>query len=275
MSVFRVGHDPSEGDVVRVHIDLAALRERAMKGVRRASAFLGYGLSLSSQPPPTTVAFGGISRFDFLVDPLPPELGMQVQTEFKRWLISNSLKELDQHFSLFLDDAWNVIRMTTNSSMSLNWADTLFDQKFSQGTNAARKVQAVSEKLAMEIDHSTFSSLSLARNALSHSLGVVRPRDTNSDDALVVKWVAARMGIVDGDTTHFIDELPKPYQVKSKDGGQVILKFDVRERPFLVGQVVDLSEFELAEICFHYWRAISSIIERLNEQAKGRSGVAT
>lgn len=272
MGAFKFDSDQDSGQA-RVEIDLGAIQGIAMTGVRRASAFLGFGLKLTRDAPPESVGFGDISRFNFLPDPLPTNVGAEIQSEFKVWLIANALRELDQYFSLFLDAVWDVLRMTSTQPLILGWDESPFDAKFRSVTNASRKAEKVCTELDCLVEAAALQSLSSARNALSHNLGVVRDRDVNSDGQMLVQWLAPQIALIENGEFKPFEDLPKPYAVTSEEGAQVVMKIILKSRSFAVGSRIELSEIDLSEICFFYYQVAGAISAKLHERT-GANGPA-
>ena len=266
MSTFTFNHEPGSTRV-EVQIDLKRLSNIAQTGVRRAAAFLGLGLQAFPNGPPKSVTVGGAFSYRFLPDPLPEELQQQVQDEFTAWLIGNALRELDQHLGIFLDDVWDVLRFTTGEKVEMEWSDTPFDKKFRGGTNVSSKAAQVAKALDCTLEFEALKSLSLARNALSHSVGTVRDRDANEPGGLRLTWLAFQAGIRMDGIVHDLDGLAEGFRVTSPGGGEVVAEIKRKEAFFAVGESVRLSPHQLSEICFFYSHCSSVIIEAVSKRA--------
>lgn len=246
-----------------LNIDMIAVREIALTGVRRASAFVGLGLKAIQGGPPKSVALDTRCSILWIKEPLSEEAGLNIASEYETWLVGAGLKELDQHFAIFLDQIWELERATKFHNQILEH-DLSTDKKFESETNVAKKLLQVGKALDLENLHSDyFQGYSNARNALSHNAGKVRDRDCTEDGNLVLRWIAPEFVIPIDDGLHVIDQrsgLPSP-QIKA----ETILSFRMREREarFAVGDLLRLSPYDISEICFSYQQMADQICRGL------------
>src|ERR1700682_3944254 len=96
---------------LNVSVDIAAIQEIAQRGVRRTVAFLGLGLWVLRDGPPTSVTLESRFLVQWFPDPLPAESAAEIADEYQAWIIGSALRKLDQHFALFLDEVWERTRL--------------------------------------------------------------------------------------------------------------------------------------------------------------------
>lgn len=248
-------NDSPSPQKAELKLDLKGMLDIANVGVRRAAAFLKIGDQIQSIEIPDDFAIHGGVAYNFWPNPLPTQTKNALRNEFQSWIIGSCLKELDQHFALFLDQGWYIVGLadlhgtTVPSSMMIQP-----DKKFSGDTNSASKAERIAEKTGIELNVECLKSLSKVRNALAHGLGHVQQRQINTDDnALEVSWIASDLVLIDGDKEIVYRDQPvDTYQVKSEDGAQLELRFTKRTKKFLRGERVLFSPHELAEICMFY-----------------------
>ena len=115
---------------------------------------------------------------------------------------------------------------------------------------------------AHEAEQKMLWSLVNARNCLAHFSGVVTARHLHGKRELIVSW----RGI---DLVHLNDEveriLPRdaPYLVAQEDVGSTIRADEIkRERSFREGEVIRLSEVDIAEIiAFYRYLALDVLLQ--------------
>lgn len=242
--------------IASLEINLDKLKERAALGVRRAAAFLGIALNSTSGSEPPALALTDQSMWQFFPTPEPEATVKEAVSEFRIWTIGNALRELDAHFSLFLDEVWYCAEFAKLSGTRVPAGHVI--KGIANDTNAASKFQKIFEAIgANNDDGDSLRSLSLARNCLSHSHGVVTPRHTNLEGALEVKWLGLEGRIQQGEEYVVFGPRIEGMGVQAPDPSkeaEVVVAVVGRCRRFAVGERVILDPVELHEICFNYLR---------------------
>jgi hypothetical protein len=72
-------------------------------GVRRASSFMALGLRVAADDTVRSVRLEANAQFAFMPDPLTEAQSAEVRGNFAKWVISNGLRELEQHFAAYAD----------------------------------------------------------------------------------------------------------------------------------------------------------------------------
>ena len=237
-----------------INLDLDQLVSIMHVGIRRSSAFLKLGIQIADLEMPGDMVLTGGMSFNFWPNNLSDEVKEGIRKEFRAWLIGSCLRELDQHLSLFLDQAWHLLRLSELHGKTLPSSEMIeFDKRFAAETNTSRKFAALKEKIDIEIAADSHNSLSLARNSLTHGMGRVRSRDCNRDSALEVLWISPEGFLQDGDKEILLrDAVFERYLISSPEGATVTLRFTKHRKIFKLGEQIEFSAHELAEICFFY-----------------------
>lgn len=247
-----------------ITVDLSKLKEIGLKGINRASGFLGLAFRRPDQPLPESAALVGTNTYHFLPDPLPPELAGELVREFNAWLVGNALQELDRHFTLFLDEVWRLLDLTDihNTVVAGDFAPS----EISQDTNAGKKFDKIAERLAVkEPQGPRLWSISNARNCLAHGAGRVRERDANFyKKQMKIAWTAMEVRLQQGENyTVFADE---PVQAPDPSvEANVVMTMVEREKTFEIGEPLILTPRELHELCLFYLIVIDQVMEALGE----------
>jgi len=258
--------DVQQPKKVELKLDLRGTLEIANVGVRRAAAFLKIGDQIQELELPDDFAISGGVAYSFWPNPLPAETKETLRNEFQSWIIGSCLKELEQHFSLFLDRAWHEVGLadlhgsTKPSSFMIKP-----DEKFSGDTNSASKAEKFLAKTGIELDLECLQSLSKARNALAHGLGQVHERQVNTDNnSLQVSWIGTDLVLIDGEKEIIYSDKPvDTYQVKSEDGAPLEMRRKKRTKEFVLGERIQFSQHELAEICMFYSQQAAKVHNEL------------
>lgn len=246
-----------------LRIDFDEMRELVDVSIRRASAFLRFGLDDLDQRDGGDFTLAAGSRYAFWPKDIEKGVRDTVRTEFRSWLIGSCLRELDQHYSLFLDYVWFAIEVVELKGRVP--AEHKFDKSFARKTNVAEKHRQIAAKLNVEDNYEELNSLSLARNSLTHNAGFVRsPVDCNNParDKLEIKWLAFDFFASRGGEEIQIKEMP--FDVEQLPGsGEVTISIKFAQRILAVTakERIVLGLQELAELCLFY----KSLSERVYE----------
>jgi hypothetical protein len=255
-----------------ISINSDAIKDIALRGVRRAVAFLCLGLQATRNGLPTSVVLDSKFVIQWFPDPLPSELARELSGEYESWIIGSALKELDQYFGMFLNEIWGWMRMIEFHGKALPPGFGP-DKKFIDDTNVARKLSHVEKSLGVKagIGSDFFNDYSLARNALSHNVGIVRDRDANDAGMLVIRWHAPTLVIKSEGEEHIFDQTSGLTDRVFGAESQVVFRMRERSAKFVVGERIALSRFDLSEICFSYQNAADTLTKEFVEYlvAKG------
>lgn len=246
-----------------VTIDLDKLRVIGILGVNRAAGFLGLAFRRQDEPLPTTLSVGGFNHYEFLPEPLAPELAASLVAEFNSWLVGNALLELDRHFSLFVDEVWRLLDLTDMHQKVMTQPFEVTE--ISTLTNASTKYEKVSKRLNIDQPHGArLWSISNARNCLAHAAGRVRDRDANDDKKrLKLVWLAMEVTLRQGDVAVVLDkpmEAPDPSQEAT-----VAMQMVERAKCFEIGEAIILTPLELQELCLYYSIIIDAVMRALSD----------
>ena len=244
-----------EAELANLKVDLDAMRELVDRGIRRASAFIRFGLDDIDQRDGGDFSLTASLVYSFWPEEISEEFRISAREEYRAWLIGSCLRELDQFYGLFLDQLWLGIEIGELHGSSVR-SDHTFDVKFARKTNVAAKQCEVANKLGISDHLDELKSLSLARNALTHNAGVVRsPFDCNNDarDYLAIQWLAFDMLAMRDGEEKIVRQAPFDTHTLSGDGPiQIGLRFTPRKVVIPAGHQIRLSHPQIAELCMFY-----------------------
>lgn len=238
-----------------INIDIGEIQELVSLSIRRVSAFVRFGLDGLSERDGGDFSLTASVGYNFWPEEITKENRDSAREEYRAWLIGSCLRELDLFYGLFLDKIWFGIEVSELHGTHVQ-ADHVFDPKFARKTNIAAKQLEVAAKLGIEAYYDELSSLSLARNSLSHNAGVVRSQsDCNnpSRDQLLIRWLAFDMLASRGGEERIVEELPFDTHTMPGEGPvQIGIRFTSRELGVSAGHPIRLSNSQIAELCMFY-----------------------
>jgi|LGOV01.1.fsa_nt_gb hypothetical protein len=235
-----------------MNIELDQLLDIALKGVRRAAAFLALGVNSARDPKLVNYMLPG----DVLLQFFPQSLGQEdiahLKTEYEKWVILAGLRELIETFAVYLDGIhWMGLTIAVNKGdMSSEQAGD-FGRTFER-KGIEYKLKKLKNRFQIESDKGKYLiSINKARNCLAHRRGVVAPLDTNPDGILKVMWWAADIfaATPEGKEISLMPPLTDG-GLLLEQGGDIKLRFVDRDREFHLGQALELTPRDLSEICF-------------------------
>jgi hypothetical protein len=265
---------PKTASVTRkeIRVDFNTLRETAYLGVRRAAAFLGIGLNTTEEYIPQSLTLTTLSMWRFFPEPLPEESGREAVKEFRIWLIGNALRELDTHFSLFLDNTCFAVRLSKLHGTRVKTDHII--KSIAAETNVSKKYSIVMNELGeKEAEASMLWSLSNARNCLTHNAGIVSDRHANVGGSLEIRWLGLEARLPDREMPVVLPPVfDKP--VKINKGERIEIATIERSKHFALGEKIQLTPNELHEICVYYLCLADQVVEKFAADLAARGVVA-
>jgi len=237
-----------------INIDLRVILDIAGRGVRRASSFMALGLRVAADETVTSVKLDSNFSNVFMPDPLTPEQAKEARANFAHWIITNGLRELEQHFGLFLNEIYSVLLLVEAQSNQTAF-DSISYNRMVNDTNLGGKLDRISNEFRLKTDFRDYlDSVAVARNVLGHNLGIVRARDCRGGPHFVLSWRGWDMVV--GEHT-VSGPFPEPLQVE--EATTVTVQIVERRREFGVGQLIEISAHDLSEICMNFFQAAQQI----------------
>ena len=89
--------------MAQININLPAIKNIAVKGVRRTAIFMGLGINAARNPNFKQYELATITGFEFIEPISDEQILINFKTEFGHWIVGNGLRELIETFCVFLD----------------------------------------------------------------------------------------------------------------------------------------------------------------------------
>lgn len=256
-----------------MNVDMDEILDVALRGVRRASMFMGLGVNAALSEHVKDYQLTGISQIQLLPEEIPEDQLANAKDEFKLWIEANGFRELIETFHVFLD----AINLACLKFQLGKGTISIEDLKVEHATFSKQgfpnKINTLRQKYGIEAKHSDhLVSLNGARNVLTHRLSVVRQRDANAEGVMAVSWLGADILIEESNgAQHHIEEVIERGRIFPEETS-LLLRFTVRNREFKVGDRLALSSKDLAEVCWFMSREARTLATSLVEHAK-RNGI--
>jgi hypothetical protein len=235
------------------------------KGIRRAYAFMTLGLHAARDKSITDLRLDSHFQIRFLPEKLTAEQIADTQHHFALWITGNGLRELDQFFSKALDKLHFFLTIADYRGARVDSAFGKRLKAMRADTNLASKLDRLKEEFGITAKHrDSIASLSQARNALTHNLGIVSTRYSFGKEALNVTWLG--FDILVGDKV--INRDFEEFTTEKEEA--VALKIVERKKAFLVDTPVELSPFELSEICMTFHMQMDELIQQARGYTKAK-----
>jgi hypothetical protein len=222
-------------------------------GLRRASAFLGYGVKTTEGKPLRSLTLASMVSYDPLPDPLPPDDAHYFQTEFRSWVVGQGLIELDQTYHRFLSTALDTYDQL--AAIAAGTKDLITHRPRLENTanlHALFYKKRLPEDQSKLVTSGHLRSLVNARNCLAHDSGLVTPRRLTDGETMQIRWLASDV-VMSRDGEEILVPREQPLVVAPEHvGAQLTAKQVVREQSYRIGDRVFLSAQDLAEIIFFY-----------------------
>jgi hypothetical protein len=232
-------------------------------GVRRAYSFMALGVRVTRDETLNSVVLDTNFAIHFMPQNLSLETVREVQKNFGAWIVGNGLRELDQATSLFADRVFEVRTLAGFHGRQINQAAIDNIANFENRTNVAEKLSVIAQQFGIDSDlRAHMPGLSKARNALTHNWGVVGVRHCTHDRELRLSWLGLEMSV--GDKVIPVDF----EQFRVEQGERLVVRTLVRERTIPINMLIDLSPYDLSEICLTYWSQAQKIIAELGRQIR-------
>jgi hypothetical protein len=243
-------------------IDLDQIRITALTGIHRASIFMGLGVNAADDPSFVSYQLKGPVHISIIPHELSESDLVAVKKDFRNWIIGNGLRELTERFGAFLDQIFDVILFLDIHAKTITLQEAQKLQcGFVKDTAISGKLKRLSTRWGqLFLNQRHYERLTTARNCLVHGLGIVRPRDRNDGDHLLISWRGGDVYLHDQDGTEFRFSEETVGRIAV---GNPVFRASDREKRFAVGAEVVLIPQELQEICAMVQRDTEDILSLL------------
>ena len=239
-----------------VTINYNAILETAVRGARRAYVFMGLGLNAASNPELKEYTLEGFGSIQIVPSNVDEHKIARFKENFAAWVINNGLRELIESFAVFLDQIYDASLRVAVSKKGFEPEEA--KKRYSAFTMMGidKKLKRLNEGFEITTNNSEhLNSIYLARNSLSHCLGLVGDFQCNYGSTLILKWIGLDyVAATEGGRAELITG---PFD--SLKDMTIGIRWTERSLTFCLGSPVCLTPNALNEICFFIWREANSI----------------
>lgn len=244
-----------------IHLDLDRVNNIAHTGIRRAALFMGLGLNAARRKDFTDYQLSKLPMFegqtnlpmDFFPNDLPIERIDTFKEEFAQWITACGLREIIEHFALFLDHIHKYALITHAakgklSKLNPDKAQSDFNLRF----GVPKKLDVLEERFQLIFaDAQSVSSLYEARNCLTHNLGVVAERRCTIEGKFAISWRTIEV-IAKGSETGIEWPITQFMHRPTTEQMEILARTVLRDRRYAAGEKVIFSQQDLWEICYFF-----------------------
>jgi hypothetical protein len=230
-------------------IDFEKVLEFARLGIRRASLFMGFAVNMANNPNVRDYDLSHQTKHRVLPETNDENVLAEYKHEFRTWVIANALRELHESLVEYLEKV-NQVCLTFEwivSEKTPEECDRL-QRKF-RNAGFPDKFHILRRQFAVTTQHENgWLSVNAARNCLAHRRGVVGRDDFNEGERLQLRWRALEIYFIPAEGAPVLNHDIPPGGLPMQ-GGALESKYVDRACSFEIGQLVELSPLQLAEIC--------------------------
>lgn len=255
-----------------IHLDYNDAREVAYTSIRRAAIFMGLGLNAARDPELVDYSLSKEVNINLVPQNATPKTIDIYKKSFEKWIIANCFRELIEGFVVYLDRLYKHSAVISKGSKGLTPKElkTLHNKVHEKGLPGKQKLLREDFGIITPVS-AHFKTIYEARNCLCHNRGLVSPNYSNKGERLEVTWRSFDIFA----KTESGDEIPfslKPNAPPTylKEKSEVCMRFTTRSRAFHLGEVIELSVNELAEILSFAHLAADSYLKPSLEYARGQ-----
>jgi hypothetical protein len=188
----------------------------------------------------------------FVVAPKLPDAASleEVKREFRIWIEAAGFRELVYTYAVFLDAIDDVCGYIEAVSDGLDHANRIRAHEAFAKRSLAEKLEMLASRYGLApLRPGQLESLHYARNCFAHRQGILAPVDLRGSQSLSVSWHGLDIAFIESTsgTKHILTPDQMPFQ--SASAGDMQGHPVDRRKEFAVGDVLNFTTSELAEIC--------------------------
>lgn len=246
---------------VPIKIDLDKILEVALKGVRRASVFMGLGVNAAINKDFKNYQLTPLTNIQLVPDNISEDSVNHIKEEFRIWIEAGGFRELADTFSVYLDSVHHACYVMKSVKDGASVSEVTGANFKYRGQGLPNKLNILNQRFCVRPNHEyQLISLSKARNCLTHRNGIVEDEDLRGESEFVVRWYGVDLFIEEPNgNRHLLGEMP-PDGLYLSEGGSVKMQFVERVRSFNRGDRLMLSTRDLAEVCWFYDREARAVL---------------
>jgi hypothetical protein len=171
-----------------------------------------------------------------------------LHAEFQRWAASAVLRDLIEHFSIFLLEIYQDA-VTSSPSRTFSVTPTQFERRGIEDQLATLSTEfSISREWT-----SRLTGYNRARKCFAHRAGIVGPPDATDASDLVIRWLAAKATLTQGSHNQFVDvqgpmgDLVRAEHIAGLSSANIELQD--REKRVPIGSILHFRPDEVFEIC--------------------------
>jgi hypothetical protein len=192
---------------------------------------------------------------DFFPPDLPDDRIDTFKQEFSVWIAGAGLREMLEHFALYLDNLHNYCLLIQQVKGKLGQRDPEKEQRsFNRNGSISEKLRLLSDRFSASPQESkSISQLYTARNCLTHDLGIVMAKHCDLNGVFTLTWTAfdaLAIGEESGNESLLADLITSAEPTKEET--RIELRTVKRSRELRPGDKLRFSQQDLWELCYFF-----------------------
>ena len=245
------------------NLNLDSAFDIALVGIGRACIFMGIGFNTSKQGH-IDYHLDGPGWLQIVPDKVPADTEKEFKDEFVAWTLGNGIRELVETFEVFLDRLFQCllhIEAWRDAQDSKQSPEEVYQKRFDNFHRVGVRGKLAELQKRFPIDQKVvgyLESMALARNCLTHRLGIVSSKDVNYNECLRVSWCMGELFGHHEDGSEFVPSLDS-FPIEFPKSSPVKFRQSQRSRAFRQGERVHFESGELKEICYTFQLAVQDL----------------
>jgi hypothetical protein len=242
-------------------IDFDFILDIGMRGIRRASTFLGLGVNAARDPDFKKYQLNEISLFRVMPDAVGDQKIAEFKEHFEHWIVRCALREITESFGVYLETLNKAcLRMAVSKGTISAESAPKLEREFDHA-GLEEKLVKLRESFGVQSNREKyFKCINQARNCITHRRGIVGVKDLSEDGQFHLSWWRMEMFIEteSGKEIPF-GSPPREEPIKMEEAGTVCARIIDAEKTYKKGQAVILTPSEVSEMIFLINLTISEI----------------
>jgi len=158
---------------LELHVDLDKILDVALRGVRRASVFMGLGVNAALNPDVNEYQLTKITKLQLMPEVKDADTLAHVKNEFRIWVEGNGLRELIETFAIFLDRLHDACSFFRAARDKINITSLGKRRDSFQRAGFPSKLKTLRSRFSVSPKYPDYLlSLNRTRNCLTHRRGM-------------------------------------------------------------------------------------------------------
>lgn len=257
-------------EIKQLTIDFDKIRDIANRGIRRTYVFLGLGFNAARDTRLTNFHLTDLMMYRAVPDKVDEKTLTSFKEEFRKWIVSNGLRELVETFATFLDMVNRACQVFSKNKTLIHIKKIFIKNKGFEKKGIEGKLKFLRENFSISTNREKYLiSINKARNCITHRQDKVGHEDIKGDDTFRIEWLG--FDCYAETPKGEIHSLMPPYPKKGiilEGGSEVKIQCVEKVSEYKLGEIITFSPNDLGEICTLFQMATDDISKSALDYAR-------